>query len=335
MEYASTELTASTAARTIALAAQVAGEQFGDRPAVRYKDGDEWRELTFNEVLEIVDEIALGLIDAGIEAGDRVAVLANTRPEWTYASLAISSAGAVVVPIYPTNSPDECEWVLSDSGARAVFCEDEEQLAKIAEIRERVPDLETVIVFEGGDAVPLDDLREQGRQGDRGELDRRRDAVEPDDALTIIYTSGTTGRPKGTVLTHGNGSSVGAMVQELGFVTEDDVSYLYLPLAHVFALTVQLASFDVGTAIIYFGGNPKEIVPELQSTHPTYFPSVPRIFEKIYALATASAENAPPEEREKFDQAIDVGKRVRELQRRGEPVPDDLQGAFDEAEERV
>jgi long-chain acyl-CoA synthetase len=335
MEYASTELTASTTARTIALAAPVAAERHGDRPAVRHKDGDEWRELTFNEVLEIVDELALGLIEAGIEAGDRVAILANTRPEWTYASLAISSAGAVVVPIYPTNSPDECEWVLSDSGARAVFCEDDEQLAKIAEVRERVPDLETVVAFEGGDAVPLDDLREQGRQGDRDELERRREGVEQDDALTIIYTSGTTGRPKGTVLTQGNGSSVGAVVQELGFVTEHDVTYLYLPLAHVFALTVQLASFDVGTCIVYFGGNPKAIVPELQETTPTYFPSVPRIFEKIYAMATAAVENAPPEEREKFEQAIEVGKRVRELRRHDQSVPDELERAFDEADERI
>jgi long-chain acyl-CoA synthetase len=335
MEYATTELTASTAARTIALAPALAAERFAERAAVRYKDGDEWRDLTFAEVGEIVDEIALGLIASGVEPGDRVALLSGTRPEWTYASLAISSAGAVVVPIYPTNSPDECEWVLSDSAARAVFCEDEGQLAKIAEVRERLPELQTEVVFEAADALPLADLRKLGRDGARDELAGRREAVEPDDPMTIVYTSGTTGRPKGTVLTHTNGGSVGAIVQELGFITPEDSTYLYLPLAHVFALTVQLASFDVGTSIVYFGGDPKQIVPELQATKPSYFPSVPRIFEKIYTLANAAAENASPQEREQFDKGIEVGTRVRELRRRGEPVPGELERAFEEADERI
>src|ERR1700745_742107 len=107
--------------RTIARAAANAADRFGERTSTRWREGEEWREHTFAEVSEIVDEIALGLVDLGIEPGDRVALLANTRPDWTYASLAISRAGAVVVPVYPTNSPEECEWVAGNSDARMVI----------------------------------------------------------------------------------------------------------------------------------------------------------------------------------------------------------------------
>ena len=152
------------------------------------------------------------------------------------------------------------------------------------------------------DHLSIDGLREQGRGGDRAELDRRCAAVAPGDPYTIIYTSGTTGAPKGVVLSHGNCASVGVMCQEIGFVTEEDLSYLYLPLAHVFALTVQLASFDVGTGIVYWGGDTQQIIAETIQTSPTYFPSVPRIFEKLYALALSMAESE-----EQLRGAVEVG----------------------------
>jgi long-chain acyl-CoA synthetase len=227
--------------------------------------------------------------------------------------------------VYPTNSPEECEWVAGNSEARLIVCEDEGQAGKVEQVRERLDRLEHVILM--GD---LDELRERGRGGERAELERRCDEVSSDDPYTIIYTSGTTGAPKGVVLTHGNCASVGVMVQELGFVTEDDLTYLYLPLAHAFALTVQLASFDVGTGIVYFGGDPKRIVPELQEVGPTYFPSVPRIFEKMYAQASAAAGDA-----EQLRQAVELGVKVRQLEQRGEDVPDGLRSAFDATDEAL
>ena len=327
--------------RTIARAAANAAEQHGDRVAVRFQRDGEWRQLTFAEVAEIVDEIALGLVGLGIERGDRVALLANTRPDWTFSSLAISRAGAVVVPIYPTNSPEECEWVAGNSDSRIVICEDAGQAAKIDKVRSGLPDLEHVILIDpDGDPDPdpagdgghltIDALREQSRGGDRSELDRRCAAVAPGDPYTIIYTSGTTGAPKGVVLSHGNCASVGVMCQEIGFVTEEDLSYLYLPLAHVFALTVQLASFDVGTGIVYWGGDTQQIIAETIQTSPTYFPSVPRIFEKLYALALSMAESE-----EQLRGAVDVGLKVRQLRARGEPVPEELSAAYERAEEAL
>ncbi|HET6867398.1 MAG TPA: long-chain fatty acid--CoA ligase [Solirubrobacteraceae bacterium] len=314
--------------RTIARSAANAADRFADRVAVRSKAGDTWQDRTFAEVSQIVDEIALGLIALGVEPGDRVSLLCNTRPEWTYSSLAISRAGAVVVPVYPTNSPDECEWVVGNSDSRIVICEDQSQVAKIEEVRERLEHLEHVLVIEDG----LDELRERGRgkNGDKTELERRCEAVSPEDPYTIIYTSGTTGRPKGVVLSHGNCASVGLMVEEIEFINEGELTYLYLPLAHAFALTVQLASFDVGSGIVYFGGDPQQIVPELMQVKATYMPSVPRIFEKIYALAQSMAEDP-----EQLKQAVELGVKVNRLRQQNQEVPADLQPAIDRAEEAL
>jgi len=321
--------------RTIARAAANAAERRGDRVSVRYQRDGSWHEQSFAEVAEIVDEIALGLLSLGVQPGDRVGLLANTRPEWTFSSLAISRAGAVVVPIYPTNSPEECEWVVGNSDSRVVICEDAGQVAKIEQVRARLGDLEHIVVIDvDADAskneISIETLRERGRGGDRAELERRCEAVSPGDPYTIIYTSGTTGAPKGVVLSHGNCASVGVMCQEIGFVTEEDLSYLYLPLAHVFALTVQLASFDVGTGIVYWGGQPLQILAELMQVSPTYFPSVPRIFEKLYTLALSMAESE-----EQLRGAVEVGLKVRQLRARGENVPEELAAAYDRAEEAL
>jgi long-chain acyl-CoA synthetase len=314
--------------RTIARAAANAADRFADRVAVRSKAGDTWQDRTFAEVSEIVDEIALGLLELGLEPGDRVSLLCNTRPEWTYSSLAISRAGGVVVPVYPTNSPDECEWVVGNSDSRIVICEDKGQAAKIEEVRDRLEHLEHVIVIEDG----LEQLRERGRRqtDDKAELERRCEAVSPEDPYTIIYTSGTTGRPKGVVLSHGNCASVGVMVEEIEFINEGELTYLYLPLAHAFALTVQLASFDVGSGIVYFGGDPQQIVPELMQVKATYMPSVPRIFEKIYALAQSMAEDP-----EQLKQAVELGVKVNRMRQNGEQIPEELKPAYDRAEEAL
>src|SRR3954452_4713320 len=143
---------ASTGSRTIADLMARAARKHADRVALRQKRDGEWQSLTYAEVGDIVREIALGLIALGIQPRERVCILCNTRPEWTYADFAISSTGAVVVPIYPTNSPEECEWVAGNSEAVAVVCEDAAQAAKIFAVRDRLPSLRTVVVVEpGGD----------------------------------------------------------------------------------------------------------------------------------------------------------------------------------------
>ena len=157
--------------------------------------------------------------------------------------------------------------------------------------------------------MTLDELRGRGAGGDRDVLRSRQAQIEPNDAYTIVYTSGTTGPPKGVVLTHGNAMSVCQMVEEIAFVQPGDVTYLYLPLAHVFALSAQLATYDQGTTIIYFSGDTRQILAELIETQPTYLPSVPRIFEKLYAAAMKLQEQASDEDRERFRKAIAARRR--------------------------
>ncbi|MGZ4345532.1 MAG: AMP-dependent synthetase/ligase [Solirubrobacteraceae bacterium] len=330
------DTTPTTIASTVASLPGSAAERFGSHTAARFKKAGEWSEMTYAEMGEAVDEIALGLVDLGIEVGDRVCILAETRLEWTLASLGISAAGAVTVPVYPTNSPSECKWVAGNSGARAIFCENEGQRTKIEEVRDELPDLEHVIgIDEGGGELSLDELRARGRERDRGELGPRQEQVSPQDAYTIVYTSGTTGAPKGVVLTHANAMAVCQMVEELEFVEPGDVSYLYLPLAHVFALITMLATVDEGTTLIYFGGNTREILAELIETKPTYVPSVPRIFEKLYAAAMKMVASGSEEEQERFRKAVKLGVEVRMRRQRGDEVPAELAEQFDQADEQI
>ena len=333
---AGTAASHSTGSKTIADLMVCAAEQFADRVAVRHKVDGDWRDVTFAVVGDIVREIGLGLIDLGIAPGERVSLLCNTRPEWTYCDFAITSAGAVVVPIYPTNSPEECEWVAGNSESVAVVCEDASQVAKIVGVRERLPALRTIVVIDSAgdtaDAISLDEIRERGRGRDAAELEARTAAVTPEDPFTFIYTSGTTGPPKGCVLTHGNYRRVVTMLESAGAVQEDEVTYLFLPLAHAYALLIQLVNFDVGTTIAYYGGDSTQIVPELQQVSPTYLPSVPRVFEKIYTLALSSQA---PEVQEKMRAAAKLGVQVRDLQVRGEEVPAELLEPFEAAEEQL
>jgi long-chain acyl-CoA synthetase len=341
----------ATGSQTIADLIPRAAAAYGQKAAIRHKRDGEWQDVSYDQLAEIVQEVGLGLIDLGIEAGERVCILANTRPEWSYADMGATSAGAVVVPIYQTNSPEECLWVISDSEACAIVCEDEEQLEKIAAIREQIPGIRTVIVIDpphgsavaGGpsdavralDAISLDEVRERGRRRASDELQARRAAVRPEDPFTFIYTSGTTGPPKGCVLTQGNYRAIIDMVGEAGEIQGDEVIYLYLPLAHSFALLIQLAVFDLGGTLAYFGGDTKQIVPELMEVKPTYLPSVPRVFEKIYTLAHGAIEAQGPDEQERAEAAIKLGVKVRDMINRGEEVPDELQKPFDEADEQL
>ncbi|HXV04497.1 MAG TPA: long-chain fatty acid--CoA ligase [Solirubrobacterales bacterium] len=296
-----------------------AAQLYGEAPAIRFKQGDEWISRSFEEVEETVRSLALGLIDLGIEKGDKVSILGNTRPEWTYIDFAALSIGAIVVPIYQTNSPEECQYVLENSDAKLVAVEDDEQLEKIRSVRERLPLLEQVVRMTGksDDAVSLEELAARGARRDPAEWERRWRAVAPEDVCTFIYTSGTTGPPKGCIISHGNYRAMLDMVNETSVIVDEDVTYLYLPLAHSFALLVQLGSFDLGATLAYWERDPLKILPDLAEVKPTYFPSVPRIFEKIYTAATSGMEKAGGLKKAVFDWSLRVGGKMRKAERDG------------------
>src|SRR5829696_2308512 len=316
-----------TGSRTIADIVSLAAERFGQQPAARFKRDGEWTDLSYTALSEIVSEIARGLIDLGLAAGERVALLCTTRVEWTYADFGITCSGGVVVPIYPTNSPEECAWVAGNSESRFIVCEDASQVAKIVAVRDELPKLEAIIGIDPAEgALLIEELRERGRGRDPREVAERTAAVKPEDPYTIIYTSGTTGPPKGCVLSHGNYRSVTRMCERIDVIEAGQPVYLYLPLAHSYALLIQLLCVDLGAPLIYWSGDPQQIVPDLMATKPVYLPSVPRIFEKIYTLVTSN--NDP----EKIAGATQLGLKVRRMQGAGQEVPAELQAMFDKAD---
>src|SRR5215212_883661 len=150
----------ATGSSTIADLIERAAERYDDEPAIRHKRDGDWHDVSYAQLGTIVSEVGRGLIDIGIQHGDRVALLCSTRPEWTFADFGITATGAVAVPIYPTNSPEECEWVAGNSESRAIFCEDASQVAKIRAVRDGLPALETIIVIDPsgdvGDAIALE-----------------------------------------------------------------------------------------------------------------------------------------------------------------------------------
>jgi long-chain acyl-CoA synthetase len=279
-------------------------------------------ETTYRELGVVAREIAGGLIELGIESGDRVALLSETRPEWTLTDFGVTCAAATLVPIYQTNSPEECRYVLEHSGARAVVCEDEMQLAKIESIRSQLPELEYIVALNGAseNSMSMAELRRLGAAIDPDELGARARTIDPNDLATIIYTSGTTGPPKGCMVTHGNWTSTIRMYEErLDLNTgEEVVIFLFLPLAHALARIVQFVSLDVGGTLAYWSGSATRLLEDIAATEPTHVPAVPRVFEKIHTKAAGEVEeNGSALKREIFRRAVATGHRGRELEREG------------------
>ncbi|MBT2387228.1 long-chain fatty acid--CoA ligase [Streptomyces sp. ISL-11] len=319
--------------RTLAVLAEWAAERHGTSTALRFRSpGGGWEETGYEALRASVRDIGRGLLALGVRPGDRVAILAETRPEWTRAYLAVLAAGGVVVPVYPTAGQDELLWVLGDSGARVVVCEDAGQSDRVAAVRAKLPELRHVVLMEGGGdgALVLDAL--PGR-APLAELLARADARTGDDVCSIVYTSGTTGPPKGCLLTHGNFSAVDDATADLLGGGPDDSSFLYLPLAHLFAQLVQLSTLVQGGRLCYFGGRIENVVAELAEVRPTYLPSVPRLFEKVHAGVLALAESRGPDGRARFDAAIRTGLEVAGLRDRGGEPGGELLAAWREAEE--
>jgi len=301
---------------SMATLAERAAARYGDRPAARYLRDGEWQTTTYDELWAQVRDRALGLVGLGVEPGDRVAVISQTRYEFSVIDLAINAAGAVAVPVYPTSSADETEWVVGNSGAVVAICEDADQVAKLESVRAGLPDLREILVID-----PVDGRRSVAEiaaaAGDASVLDARAAAVRPGDTCLIIYTSGTTGRPKGVALTNEGFAAGRRACAALQIIRTGDVVYLYLPLAHVFAQLVMSATYGGGGTLAFWGGDATQIVPELAQVRPQFLPSVPRVFEKVYAGAMALV---PPERAEEVATAIEAGVRVREAREAGGPV---------------
>jgi long-chain acyl-CoA synthetase len=252
--------------------------------------GEGWQPVTAREFETEVRTAAKGLIAAGIQIGDRVAIMARTRYEWTILDFAIWYAGGVVVPVYDTSSAEQIDWILNDSGAVGIIVE----TPTLRELVESVRPAHTRHVWTMTDGV-LDILTASGAHIGDDEIDRRRNSLVPDTLATLIYTSGTTGKPKGVSLTHGNFlSECGNVVQGAKdlFLKPDGSTLLFLPVAHVFGRMVQIGAITAGLHLAHCSDPVGRLSADLASFKPTFVLAVPRIFEKIYNGAEAKAEAA-------------------------------------------
>ena len=295
-----------------------------DQEAFRFLAGEVWQSVTWRECKAAVQAIAAGLLALGIRPEDRVAIASATRYEWLLADLAIICAGAATTAVYPSTRSEDMHYILTDSGSRIVFAEDDTQLAKLREQRADLPDVEAVVTFDGrtdGDWVmSLEDLRELGAKqllDTPTAVDERVAAATPDQLATLIYTSGTTGVPKGVELPHRCWTYVGAAASTLDVLHPDDLQYLWLPLSHAFGKMLLAAQLQIGFASAV-DGRVDRLVDNLADVRPTFLAGPPRIFEKVHAKVVQDVEEQGGAKARLFDWAFGVGQQVSLCRLRGE-----------------
>jgi len=310
-------------------------KRWADRPRYRVKREGVWQEATWAEMAQAVREIGAALVVLGVAPGDRVAIFSSSRPEWMEADLGSYACGAVTVPVYQSSLARECGYILANSGSRVCFVENPTLLGRVREVLqhgfeldgERVtPELAQIILIDGesddDDVLTLAALRARGQAAlseDASILDARVAALGREDLATIVYTSGTTGPPKGVVQTHGNHLASVEAVAATGLAREGDVDFLFLPFAHSFARMLEYFGLYAGT-VTAFATSVDHVAAEIGETQPHLIPSVPRIYEKIYARIMSTRETGGVVKAALFDWAVGVGRERSRCQQAGEPL---------------
>ncbi len=313
-------------------------EKSADREAFRYPRGEAWESVTWRQAGDLVEKLAAGLLSLGIQSEQRVGIASGTRYEWILADLAVMCAAGATTTVYPTTNADDTAYILGDSESRVVFAEDDEQIAKLKAHRNELPHLVKVVTFDGtadGDwIIGLDDLAKLGEAylaEHPGVVEETARSIAPDQLATLIYTSGTTGRPKGVRLLHRAWVYEGTAIQVQDILHEDDLQFLWLPMAHSFGKVLLSAQLACGFATA-IDGRVEKIVDNLGVVKPTFMGAAPRIFEKAYArIITMQAAEGGAKEKI-FKKAFEVGLKVDELTLQGKSVPLSLKvqhGLFD------
>ncbi len=298
-----------------------------DREAYRYPVGERWESMTWRETGDRVTRLSAGLVALGVEPEQRVGIAAATRVEWILADLAIMCAGAATTTVYPSTIAEDVAYILADSECRVVFAEDDTQIAKLKEHKSELPHLEKVITFDGspdGDwVIGLEELEKLGDE----ELARHPEVVEdrvaaihPDSLATLIYTSGTTGRPKGVRLRHSSWTYEGAAIEAQKILDENDLQFLWLPMAHSFGKVLLSTQLAIGfpTAV---DGRVDRIIDNAAAVKPTFMGAAPRIFEKAHDKIVLMQQSEGGVKEKIFNRAFKVGIEVDRRRREGQPVP--------------
>ena len=298
-----------------------------DLEAFRFPRGEAWESVTWRQAGDLVEKLAAGLLSLGIQPEQRVGIASATRYEWILADLAVMCAAGATTTVYPSTNSEDTAYILGDSECRVVFAEDDEQIAKIKEHRNELPHLSKVITFDGttdGDwVIGLDDLAALGEAylaEHPGIVDETARAIPADQLATLIYTSGTTGRPKGVRLLHRAWVYEGAAIQVQDILDENDLQFLWLPMAHSFGKVLLSAQLACGFATA-IDGRVDKIVDNLGVVKPTFMGAAPRIFEKAHGrIVTMQAAEGGLKEK-LFLRAFEVGTEVDKRKREGKSVP--------------
>jgi long-chain acyl-CoA synthetase len=304
--------------------------ELGDAPMMRQKDLGIWRSYSWREVGTLVSEIAAGLVSLGFEPGQTASVLANTSREWVWTDLAVLSAGGICNGIYPTDAAAQVQYLCEDSASSFLFVEDDEQLDKVLEVRDALPLIRKVVVFdmEGLDGlddpqvIGLEALRELGRaslKANPGLMPERRAARRASDVAILVYTSGTTGRPKGAMITHSNLCAVLSGLSSSLFegMPEGGERIAFLPLCHIAERMIGGYVPIMRRSVTNFVENPETVFENLREVQPHVFFAVPRVWEKIYSQVMITLSEAGRIQKLAYAWAVGVGGRVAEFEARG------------------
>jgi long-chain acyl-CoA synthetase len=302
-------------------------ERDPETEAIRFKSGGVYQSLSYAELATRVRQLGLALVELGIGKGDRIAILAENRPEWVITDLSAVSMGAVVVPIYPTLPPSQVEYILRDAGARILFVSDSKQLEKALSIHPNLPVLSRIVVMDPpaelpGETMTFTALLERSDSIPDGEARWREltKAVQPADLASIVYTSGTTGEPKGAMLTHRNFTSNVQAVQQRFEVRPDDLLLSYIPLSHIFSRLVNYLVLACG-ATTAFAESIFTVATNLTEVRPTLMPSIPRLFESMQSRILSAANRQSLFRRRLFHWALGVGDAYGERKVAGHFIP--------------
>ncbi|HOI31055.1 MAG TPA: long-chain fatty acid--CoA ligase [Melioribacteraceae bacterium] len=319
--------------KTIPQLFNIITQEFGkgkERPVLKYKVDEKWNDITYDQLYEETVNLACGLAAFGVKKEDKVAIIAENRPEWVYADMAILGLGAIDVPLYPISTSESLEYILNNSESVGIFVSNKFQLNKVLKVRGNCKNLKFIIVMNNSergsekDVYSLLDVQNKGREFRKEQpnyFNQTSSMCTENQLCTIIYTSGTTGEPKGVMLTHKNIVSNIKAAHEIFHIDENDVFLSFLPLCHIFErMGGYYTAFSCG-GIIAYAESIEKIANNMSEIKPTIMTAVPRLFERMYSRIKKNVESQPEKKQKIFNWAIETGKEYMVAKKSGHPVP--------------
>lgn len=319
--------------KTISQLFQIMTMEFGkgkERPALKYKSGEQWLGISYDELFRQTELLALGLASLGVKRNDKVSIIAENRPEWVYTDFAVLGLGAVDVPLYPISTSETIEFCVNNSESVGIVVSNKFQLNKVLKVRANCKTLRFIIVMNNEDrsnekdVYTFSDVQAKGlefKNSNSAHFVESMKLCQENETCTIIYTSGTTGEPKGVVLTHKNIISNVKGAHEVFDIGESDTFLSFLPLCHIFErMGGYYTAFSAGSMIAY-AESIEKVAQNLKEIQPTIMTAVPRLFERIYSKIKRNVENSPEKKQKIFNWAIELGKEFQVAKKSGHPIP--------------